>query len=64
MCKRDLNKRTNLGNMYLENMYIITVKSIKLNVTWFTKKKGINCGILYVLYFCTIFYCTFELTVP
>jgi len=46
MCKRVLNKRTNLGNIYLENTYIIIVSKIKLNVTWFTKKKGINCGIL------------------
>jgi len=27
-------------------MYIITVRSKKLKVTWLTKKKGTNCGIL------------------
>jgi len=26
-------------------MYIITISNKKLNVTWFTKKNGINCGI-------------------
>jgi hypothetical protein len=47
MCKRVLNKRTNLGNKYLVNIYIIIVNKAKLNKTWFTKKKGINCGIVY-----------------
>ena len=45
MCKRDLNKDTVLGSMYLVNMYIIIVNNKKLNTTWFTKKKGINWGI-------------------
>ena len=31
MCKRALNKRTNLGRIYLENIYIITVNNKKLN---------------------------------
>lgn len=47
MCKRVLNKRTNLGNKYLVNIYIIIVNKAKLNKTWFTKKKGISCGIFY-----------------
>lgn len=42
MCKRVLNKRTNLGNKYLVNIYIIIVSKAKLNNTWFTKKKGIS----------------------
>lgn len=46
MCKRVLNKRTNLGNKYFENIYIIIVNNTKLNITWLTKKKGISCGIL------------------
>ena len=46
MCKRVLNKRTNLGNKYFENVYIIIVSKTKLNITWLTKKKGINCGIV------------------
>ena len=45
MCKRVLNKRTNLGNKNLVNVYIIIVRIKKLNVTSFTKKKGISCGI-------------------
>jgi len=49
MCKRVLNKRTNLGNIYFENMYIINTSNKKLKVTWFTKKKGTNCGILFKL---------------
>jgi len=42
MCKRVLNKRTNLGNKYFENVYIIIVNNKKLNITWLTKKKGIS----------------------
>lgn len=42
MCKRVLNKRTNLGNRYFENVQIITVNNKKLNITWLTKKKGIS----------------------
>ena len=53
ICKRVLNKRTNLGNKYLVNTYIIIVSNKKLNNTWLTKKKGISCGIY--LYFFFIF---------
>lgn len=45
MCKRVLNKRTNLGNKYLVNTYIIMINIKKLNNTWLTKKNGISCGI-------------------
>ena len=38
MCKRVLNKRTNLGNKYFVNVYIIIVNKTKLNITWLTKK--------------------------
>jgi len=31
--------------MYLVNAYINTVNITKANTTWFTKKKGTNCGI-------------------
>lgn len=34
---RVINKRTNLGNIYFENTYIITTSNIKANVTWFIK---------------------------
>jgi hypothetical protein len=44
-CKRALNKRTNFGNIYLVNIYIINVSKTKLNITWLTKKNGINWGI-------------------
>jgi len=30
---REINKRTNLGNMYFENTYIIITSSIKAKVT-------------------------------
>ena len=43
--KRVLNRDTVLGNRYFVNIYIIIVKSKKLNTTWFTKKNGINWGI-------------------
>lgn len=56
MCKRVLNKRTNLGNKYLENIYIITVNNTKLNNTWFTKKKGISCGMLIFFFISKILY--------
>jgi hypothetical protein len=42
---RVLNNRTNLGNIYLENKYIIIINNKKLYVTWLTKKNGISCGI-------------------
>ena len=51
MCKRVLNKRTNLGNKYFVNVYIIIVNKTKLNITWLTKKKGISCGIIYLTKF-------------
>jgi len=41
---RVLNRRTNLGNIYFENRYIIKTNSRKLYVTWFTKKNGTSCG--------------------
>jgi len=34
---RDVNKRTNLGKIYLEKTYIITTRSINANVTSFIK---------------------------
>ena len=34
---RDVNKRTNLGNIYFENTYIIMINNIKAKVTWFIK---------------------------
>ena len=40
-----LNKRTNLGKIYLVNKYIIIINNKKLYVTWLTKKNGISCGI-------------------
>lgn len=48
ICIRVLNKRTNLGKIYLVNTYIIIVNNKKLNITWFTKKKGISCGIIII----------------
>ena len=61
MCKRVLNKRTNLGNKYLEKIYIITVNKTKLNNTWFTKKKGISCGIfLYNIFIKIIFFISLK----
>lgn len=47
ICKRDFNKRTILGNIYFEKKYIIKTNSEKLNVTWFTKKKGTSWGIFF-----------------
>ena len=49
MCKRVLNKRTNLGNKYFVNVYIRIVNKTKLKITWLTKKKGISCGIIYLI---------------
>lgn len=34
---RVVNKRTNLGNIYFENTYIIITSKIKAKVTWFIK---------------------------
>lgn len=39
-----------LGNIYLENTYIINVNNVKVNTTWFTKKNGTNCGINFYSY--------------
>ena len=44
-----LNKRTNLGKIYLENKYIIITKSKKLYDAWLTKKKGTSWGKKYIL---------------
>jgi len=34
---RDINKRTNRGNVFFENTYIITTSNIKAKVIWFIK---------------------------
>lgn len=34
---RDKNKRTNLGNIYFDNMYIVKTIITKVNVISFTK---------------------------
>jgi ATP-dependent Clp protease ATP-binding subunit ClpA len=34
---RDINKRTNLGNVFFENTYIIITSNIKAKVIWFIK---------------------------
>jgi len=34
---RDINKRTNLGNMYFESTYKITTRDTKAKTTWFIK---------------------------
>lgn len=44
-CKRAFNKRTNLGRIYLVNIYVINKSKEKLNITWLTKKNGTNWGI-------------------
>ena len=44
------NKRTNLGNIYLEKRYIKSTIYMNVKVTSFIKKKGTNWGIVY-LYF-------------
>lgn len=44
------NKRTNLGNIYLEKRYINSTIYMNVKVTSFIKKKGTNWGIVY-LYF-------------
>ena len=46
-----LNKRTNLANIDLEKIYIMIVSNKKLNIAWFKKKKGINCGMIYLYCF-------------
>ena len=42
MKTRVVNKRTNLGNMYLLNTYIKPAIIANANVTWFMKKNGTN----------------------
>ena len=44
-----MNKRTNLGNMYLENTYINMAIIANANVTWFMKKNGTNWGIFLII---------------
>ena len=44
ICKRVLNTRTNLGKIYLVNIYNIIKRNRKLNTIWLTKKKGTSCG--------------------
>jgi len=39
---RLINKRTNLGNIYLDKRYIISTIYTNANVTSFIKKKGTN----------------------
>lgn len=62
---RDTNKRTNLGKIYFENVYIKTISNIKAKTTSFIKKKGTNCGIYFfftalmnkkIIIFLTIFF--------
>ena len=49
MYVRIQNKRTNIGKKYLEYMYITNVNNKNMYATWFTKYKGISCGIfLYI----------------
>ena len=43
---RVANKRTNLGNIYLENTYINKTRVVNVNTTSLIKKKGTNCGII------------------
>ena len=42
---RVANKRTNLGNIYLENTYTNRTSIVNANTTSLIKKKGTNCGI-------------------
>ena len=42
MKTRVVNKRTNLGKMYLENTNIKAAIIANANVTWFIKKNGTN----------------------
>jgi len=34
---RDINKRTNLGNMYFDSTYNIITRNVKAKVTWLIK---------------------------
>jgi hypothetical protein len=47
---RVINKRTNLGKIYLLNVKTKKINKIKVKSAWFTKKNGINCGIVYYIY--------------
>jgi len=47
---RVINKRTNLGKIYLLNVKTKKANKIKVKIAWFTKKNGINCGIVYYIY--------------
>lgn len=49
MKTRVVNKRTNLGNMYLLNTYIKPAIIANANVTWFMKKNGTNWGIYLII---------------
>ena len=49
MYKRAIKTRTNLGNIYLEKAYTNTVNITKVNITWLTKKNGINWGIFIII---------------
>ena len=49
-------KRTNLGNIYLENKYIIITNVEKVKTIWLIKKKGTNCGINKKNYFNMLLY--------
>jgi hypothetical protein len=44
------NKRTNLGKIYLDIIYIINISNINVKNTWLRKKKGTNCGIWFFLF--------------
>ena len=44
--KRVINKRTNLGKIYLLNVKTKIINKIKVKSAVFTKKNGINCGIV------------------
>ena len=35
--RRDKNKRTNLGKIYLDNMYIVITIIVKVKKIWFIK---------------------------
>ena len=39
---RAKNKRTSLGNIYLDSIYIVIIMMAKAKVTSFIKQKGVN----------------------
>ena len=47
---RAANKRSNLGNMYLENAYTSKTNIANENTIWLIKKKGTNWGIYDYVY--------------